>query len=164
MFNTTIIKFPAYTNREFVNFGLHKANELYDYKFTPNDRGLLNSGAISLIPFEMCDFIVEHDTVLGNEKRHAGDKIDYKIFDENTLFTLIRTCVIKCTLKKEFNNKEKTIKTAKLYSAVGKTFKELSEELDIDFDVIKEEFGLKQNASKKKVTEKDIEKISELLK
>ena len=57
MINTTIIKIPAYTTREFRNFGVHKANELYDYKFTVQDLALLNSGAIKLFPRAMCDFI-----------------------------------------------------------------------------------------------------------
>ena len=37
MYNTEIYSMPAYTNREFVNFGLHENNELYSYKFTTND-------------------------------------------------------------------------------------------------------------------------------
>ena len=164
MFNTTIIKFPAYTNREFVNFGLHKANELYDYKFTPNDRMLLDSGAISMVPLQMYDLRVAHDCVLNSKKRLANEEIGYKEFEDEVLMTLIRTGVIICNIKQEYDNEEKIIKTAKTFNYVGKTFKQLAEDLEIDFSEIKDKFGLKQNATKKKITEENIEGILELLK
>ena len=164
MFNTEIFKLKAYTNRDFINFGLHKANTLYDYKFTSNDRMLLDSGAISLIPLQMYDLTIAHDSVLNGEKRVAGEKIDYKIFEKEVLMTLIRTGIIKCTIKDEYDSEEKIIKTAKILNYAGKTFKQLSEDFNIDFSKIKEKFELKQNATRKKITENDIENILDLLK
>lgn len=164
MFNTEIFKLKAYTNRDFVNFGLHKANTLYDYKFTSNDRMLLDSGAISLVPLQMYDLIIAHDSILNGEKKLAGEKINYKDFEIEVLMTLIRTGIVKCVVKEDYNTEEKIIKTAKAFNYTGKTFKQLAEDLEIDFSKIKEKFGLKQNATKKKITEENIEGILELLK
>ena len=68
MYNTDVYFMPAYTNREFVNFGLHKENDLYNYKFTTNDRNLLLSGAISLFPKNLYEYKVSHDTILKGKK------------------------------------------------------------------------------------------------
>jgi len=164
MFNTDIIKLQAYTNRDFVNYGFHKANKLYEYKFTSNDRMLLDSGAISMIPLQMYDLKVAHDCILNGEKRLANEEINYKEFEDKTLMTLIRTGIIVCNIKQEYDNEEKIIKTAKTFNYVGKTFKQLADDLEIDFSEIKDKFGLKQNATKKKITEENIEGILELLK
>lgn len=164
MFNTDIVKLQAYTNRDFINYGFYRANQLYEYKFTPNDRMLLDSGAISMIPLQMYDFKVAHDCILGGNKRLVNEEIDYKDFEIEVLMTLIRTGVIVCSIKQEYDNEEKIIKTAKAFNYVGKTFKQLAEDLEIDFSEIKEKFGLKQNATKKKITEENIEDILELLK
>lgn len=164
MFNTEIFKLKAYTNRDFVNFGLHRANTLYDYKFTSNDRMLLDSGAISLVPLQMYDLIIAHDSILNGEKKLAGEKINYKDFEIEVLMTLIKTGIVKCVIKEDYNTEEKIIKTAKVFNYTGKTFKQLAEDLEIDFSEIKEKFGLKQNATKKKITEENIEGILELLK
>ena len=164
MFNTEIFKLKAYTNRDFVNFGLHRANTLYDYKFTSNDRMLLDSGAISLVPLQMYDLIIAHDSILNGEKKLAGEKINYKDFEIEVLMTLIRTGIVKCVIKENYDTEEKIIKTAKVFNYAGKTFKQLAEDLEIDFSEIKEKFGLKQNATRKKVTEENIEGILELLK
>lgn len=164
MFNTEIFKLKAYTNRDFVNFGLHRANTLYDYKFTSNDRMLLDSGAISLVPLQMYDLIIAHDSILNGEKKLAGEKINYKDFEIEVLMTLIKTGIVKCVIKENYDTEEKIIKTAKVFNYAGKTFKQLAEDLEIDFSEIKEKFGLKQNATRKKVTEENIEGILELLK
>lgn len=164
MFNTNIVKLQAYTNRDFVNYGFHRANKLYEYKFTSNDRMLLDSGAISLIPLQMYDLRVAHDCVLGGKKRLANEEVNYQDFEVEILMTLIRTGIITCTIKNDYDNEEKIIKTAKAFNYTGKTFKQLAEDLEIDFSEIKEKFNLKQNATKKKITEENIEGILELLK
>ena len=164
MFNTEIFKLKAYTNRDFVNFGLHRANTLYNYKFTSNDRMLLDSGAISLVPLQMYDLIIAHDSILNGEKKLAGEKINYKDFETEVLMTLIRTGIVQCVIKEDYDTEAKIIKTAKAFNYAGKTFKQLAEDLEIDFSEIKEKFGLKQNATRKKVTEENIEGILELLK
>lgn len=164
MFNTEIFKLKAYTNRDFVNFGLHRANTLYDYKFTSNDRMLLDSGAISLVPLQMYDLIIAHDSILNGEKKLAGEKINYKDFEIEVLMTLIKTGIVKCVIKEDYDTEAKIIKTAKAFNYAGKTFKQLAEDLEIDFSEIKEKFGLKQNATRKKVSEENIEGILELLK
>ena len=131
MFNTDIVKLQAYTNRDFVNYGFHKANKLYEYKFTSNDRMLLDSGAISMIPLQMYDFKIAHDCILNGKKRLANEEINYKEFEDETLMTLIRTGIIICNIKKDYDNEEKIIKTAKTFNYVGKTFKQLAEDLEI---------------------------------
>ena len=113
MFNTEIFKLKAYTNRDFVNFGLHRANTLYDYKFTSNDRMLLDSGAISLVPLQMYDLIIAHDSILNGEKKLAGEKINYKDFEIEVLMTLIRTGIVQCVIKEDYDTEAKIIKTAK---------------------------------------------------
>lgn len=165
MYNTDVYFMPAYTNREFVNFGLHKENDLYNYKFTTNDRNLLLSGAISLFPKNLYEYKVSHDTILKGKKFVSNEVIDYKEFDENILNTLLKTGIIKCNLKPEFENlpKDELIKKAKLYNMVGLSIKEVSEQLDIDLAEIRTILGLKGNATKKQVKEEDLEKIQELL-
>lgn len=166
MYNTQIFTMPAYTNREFMNFGLHKKHELYSYKFTPNDRALLISGAISLFPRQFYEYKASHDTNLSGKKVKANEILDYKNFEDNTLNMLMRTGVISCTLKPEFKDlsKEDLIKTAKLYNAVGLSIKEVSDMFDIDIQEIRTILGLKNNATKKQIKEEDLEKLQVLLK
>ena len=165
MINTTIIKIPAYTTREFRNFGVHKANELYDYKFTIQDLALLNSGAIKLFPREMCDFIAVKPSVLQGVKYNAGEKVDVKNFDDKTLKTILKTQVLQQVFKTEFKNFDNTqlIKAAQLYDCVGETFKTVSTTLGLDFEKIKETFDLKQGANTKKVKATDVTKLQKLL-
>lgn len=165
MINTTIIKIPAYTTREFRNFGVHKANELYDYKFTIQDLALLNSGAIKLFPREMCDFIAVEPSVLQGVKYNAGEKVDVKNFDDKTLKTILKTHVLQQVFKTDFKNFDNTqlIKAAQLYDCVGETFKTVSTTLGLDFEKIKETFDLKQGANTKKVKASDVTKLQELL-
>ena len=152
MYNTQIFTMPAYTNREFMNFGLHKKHELYSYKFTPNDRALLISGAISLFPRQFYEYKASHDTNLSGKKVKANEILDYKNFEDNTLNMLMRTGVISCTLKPEFKDlsKEDLIKTAKLYNT--------------DIQEIRTILGLKNNATKKQIKEEDLEKLQVLFK
>jgi len=161
MINTEIISIPAYTTRSFRNFGLHNENSLYKFMFTKEDRALLNTGAIKLIPQEMCKYSVSNEVVLNGKKYYSNDIVNPQEFDEGTLMVLLKTNVIKTELKEDFINKEDLdiVKTAKLYDCVGLTFKKASEFLNIDFDVLKDKFELKQGGSNKKITKKDIETL-----
>ena len=47
---------PAYATREFRNYGLYRAGSLYKFMFTKEDNVLLSTGAIKLLPFNMCKF------------------------------------------------------------------------------------------------------------
>lgn len=166
MYNTQINTMPAYTNREFVNFGLHRANELYSYKFTMNDRALLQTGAISLFPKQICEYKVSHDAILNGSKKKANDILDYKDFQENVLETLLKTGIVICDLKPEYKNlsSEDLIKNAKLYDTIGLSVKEVSNKLNIDIADIRNSLGLKSNATKRQIKEEDLEKIKELIK
>lgn len=163
--NVRMAFIPAYTTRDVRNYGYFKANSLYKYLFTPEDKILVETGAIKLFPLSMCNFYTTNDVVFSDKKYKANEEIDVNIFDENTLKILIKTNVIKCELKENFKylDEENIIKQVKLYDCVGKNFKEISEILSIDFSTIKEKFELKQGGAKKKVTEENIPQIKELL-
>lgn len=166
IFNNTIMAFmPAYTTREIRNYGFFKANSLYKYLFTPEDKLLIETGAIKLFPLSMCDFFVTNDVTFSDKKYKTGEQIDVANFDDNTLKVLLKTKVLKCQLKEEFNSlsEDEIIIEAKLYDYIGKTFKELAESLSLDFSFVKEKFELKQGASKKKIAEGNLPLIKELL-
>lgn len=162
MINTDIIWIPAYTTRDIVNFGLHKAGTIYKYKFTPQDRNLLINGAIKLIPTYMCKYTVTRDIILDGKKYLMNSDIVVNSFDEKVLDTLLKTGTITCEIKEEFKDKD-VIALAKIYGCIGKTFKKISQELNIDFDIIKEKFELKQGGANKKLLEKDIDLLKELI-
>lgn len=165
MINTTIIKIPAYTTREFRNFGVHKANELYDYRYMVQDLALLKSGAIKLFPREMCDYYTVNPAILQGAKYNADEKVDIKNIDDKTLQTLLKMNVVQQEFKPVFKDLEveKLIKSAQLYDCVGETFKTVSTTLGLDFEKVKETFDLKQGANAKKVKATDITKLQKLL-
>lgn len=165
MINTTIIKTPAYTTREFRNFGTHKENELYDYKFTVQDLALLNSGAIKLFPREMCDYTATQPAILQGVKYNTDDKVDIKNIDDKTLNTLLKMNVVHQEFKPDFKDLsiENLIKSAQLYECIGQSFKTVSDNLGLNFDKVKETFGLKQGANTKKVKATDINELQKLL-
>lgn len=156
---------PAYTTREVRNYGRFEANSLYKFLFTREDNLLLSTGAIKLLPFSMLYFYASHNIQLCGEKYNTGDTLDISKIDENTLKTLVKTNVIKFDFIDKIKNlsDEEIVKLAKTYDLVGKTFKQTSDELGIDFDTIKNKFGLKQGGAKKLVKPEDIEKFIELL-
>ena len=159
MINTEIISIPAYTTRSFRNFGLHEKDCLYKYQFTKEDRALLNTGAIKLIPCEMCNYLVSNEVVLNGKKYYSNDIVNPQEFDEGTLMVLLKTGVLKTQMKEDFLTKSEKdiVKTANLYNCVGLTFKKASEFLNIDFEILKDKFELKQGGSNKKITQKDLE-------
>lgn len=165
MINTEIVYLPAYTTRDFRNFGLHKANTTYRFMFTIQDMALLNTGAIKLVPTSMCNYTVVKDVNLNGEKCYAGKEIDVTKFDEKTLFTLLKSSIIKCELKDEFKqlDDKKLTEVASLYEQVGKSFKSVATSLELDFEKIKEKFELKQGGANKKIKEEDISKLQELI-
>lgn len=165
MINTTIIKTPAYTTREFRNFGVHKANELYDYRYMVQDLALLKSGAIKLFPREMCDYYAVNPAILQGAKYNADEKVDIKNIDDKTLQTLLKMNVVRQEFKTEFKNLDikQLIKIAELNNCVGETFKTVSATLGLDFEKVKETFDLKQGANTKKVKATDITKLQKLL-
>lgn len=165
MINTEVIYILAYTTRDFRNFGLHNANELYKYKFTPQDLSLLNSGAIKLIPFDMYNIYTLNSVVLNGKKYNKMENVDIKELEKKTLFTLLKTGILKADLKDEYKNIEikKLIQIIELENYVGKTFKSVSNDLNIDFGKIQELFNLKQGANSKKIKKDDLTKLSKLL-
>lgn len=162
MINTEVIWIPAYTTKEFRNFGTHEADTLYKYKFTPQDRNLLINGSIKLVPTQLCEYTVTRDIILDGKKCNNGIKIEVDKFDEKTLMTLLKTGTLKCALKEEYKNGD-ILKLCKVYDCLGKTFKTVSTELNIDYEVLKEKFELKQGGTNKKVSKKDIELLKELI-
>lgn len=162
----TDLGMPAYTTREFRNFGLHKAGSLYQYQFTQSENLLIYSGAIKLFPYQMYKFYTTNETNLNGKKVKKGTVINYKDFDENTLKVLVKTNILKCTICDDLKdkNEKELISIAKLYNCVGLTFKKVSNTFGLDFDKVKEVFELKQGANTKKVKTSDIEKLQELLK
>jgi hypothetical protein len=165
MINTEITYLPAYTTRDFRNFGLHKANSLYKFMFTIQDIALLNSGAIKVFPTSMFNYISKRDVNLNGIKYFAGDKVDTKDFDEKTLFTLIKGTILISELKDEFKELDDTklVEVARLYEYVGKTFKTATENLGLDSAKVKEAFELKQGGVNKKIKAEDINKLQELV-
>lgn len=156
---------PAYATREFRNFGLYKAGDLYKYLFTREDNILLNSGAIKLLPKHLCKYYLLHDTVLSDGPHKMGEELKPSSFDDNTLNVLVKTNVLRCELADSIKNKDDKdiVKMAKLYECVGNTFKQVSTDLGLDFEVVKTEFDLKQGGNNKKVKEKDLEKLNKIL-
>lgn len=165
MISTKIVYLPAYTTREFRNYGLYKAGTFYKYLFTKEDNSLLATGAIKLIPFELCTLKTNHKVVLAGKQYNANEDVDYTKFDINVLKTLIKNNVINCCLKDEYKNKDINfiIKKSEILNLIGKTFQEVSEILDIDYEILKEKFELKQGGKKKKVNKADLDKINEII-
>lgn len=165
MISTKIVYLPAYTTREFRNYGLYKAGSFYKYLFTKEDNSLLATGAIKLIPFELCTLKTNHKVFLAGKQYNINEDVDCTKFDINVLKTLIKNNVINCSLKDEYKNKDINfiIKKSEVFSLIGKTFQEASEILNIDFNIIKEKFDLKQGGKKKKVTKTDLDKINEII-
>ena len=156
---------PAYTTREFRNYGLHKAGTLYKFLFTREDNILLSTGAIKFLPYHMCKFITTHDVILNGNQCHAGDIINPSDFEESVLKVLVKTNVLKCELSENFVDKDEEfiVKEAQLSDCIGKTFKQASESLGLDFAVVKEKFELKKGATQAKVKNEHLEAIKELL-
>lgn len=165
MINTTIVKTPAYTTRDFRNFGTHKANSLYDYKYTIQDLALLKSGAIKLFPQEMCVYIATKPAIFKGTKYDTNDIIDVKDFDKKTLIMLLKMSMLRQEFKPEFKNLDikQLIKIAELNNCIGLSFKKVSDTFGLDFEKVKEVFELKQGANTKKVKAGDIKKLQELL-
>lgn len=156
---------PAYTTREFRNYGLHKAGTLYKFLFTREDNILLSTGAIKFLPYHMCKFTTTHDVILNGNQCHAGDIINPSDFEESVLKVLVKTNVLKCELSENFVDKDEEfiVKEAQLSDCIGKTFKQASESLGLDFAVVKEKFELKKGATQAKVKNEHLEAIKELL-
>lgn len=156
---------PAYTTREFRNYGLHKAGTLYKFLFTREDNILLSTGAIKFLPYYMCKFIATHDVILNGKQCQNGDIVNPLDFEESVLKVLVKTNVLKCELSEEFADKDEEfiVKEAKLSDCIGKTFKQASESLGLDFAVVKEKFELKKGATQTKVKKEHLEAIKELL-
>ena len=156
---------PAYTTREFRNYGLHKAGALYKFLFTREDNILLSTGAIKFLPHYMCKFIATHDVMLNGKQCHAGDVINPSDFEESVLKVLIKTNVLRCELSEDFADKDEEfiVKEAQLSDCIGKTFKQASESLGLDFAVVKEKFELKKGATQAKVKQEHLEVMKELL-
>lgn len=155
----------AYTTRDVRNYGMFKANSLYKYLFTREDNMLLNTGAIKLLPYSMFKIYTSHDCMLNSKKYKSGDIINTKDFTDSVIRTLIKTNVIKCELIEELNNlkEDEIVKLAKIYECAGLTFNQVSNIFNIDFEILKEKFDLKQGGKQKKVTNEDIQKIKEIL-
>lgn len=165
MINTQFCSVPMYTTREFRNLGLYKANQLYNFLFTPQDNALFRSGAIKKFPNSMYNFTLTKSTTLGDKEYQAGSPIAPTLFDEKTLDVLLRTGVVLCELKEEYAklDEEDLFKQVHLNELVGMTFKKASEFLGLDFEAVKEKFELKQGASNKKVKAEDVKLFSELI-
>lgn len=164
MINENIPYFPAYTTREVRNLNLFKSNSLYKFMFTRTDNLLLDSGAVKLIPLQMCKVFVSSGINLSGKVYKAGDIIDCSKFDFNTIRVLVKTGVLKCELKDEFKDLEDKdlIQNAILYNYVGKPFKDIIKDLNLDKNIVKETFNFQQGYLNKKITEKDLEKIKRI--
>lgn len=149
---------PAYAVREFRNYGLYRAGSLYKFMFTREDNALLSTGAIKLLPFCMCKFYVSRGAILNGKKYEANDIVNPEEFEEKILKILVKTNIIKCELNEDLKDlpEEEIVQKAKLYECVGKTFKQASELLNLDFEVVKEKFELKQGSNRKKVGIEDL--------
>lgn len=165
MINTNFFSVPMYTTREFRNLGLFKANQIYNFLFTPSDNALYRSGAIKRFPNSMCNFIITKSTVLDNKEYEPNSPINPSLFDEKTLNVLLRTGVVICELKEEFAklDAEDLFKQVKVNELVGMTFKKASEILNLDFELVKEKFDLKKGASNKKIKLEDVNIFKELI-
>ena len=84
---------------------------------------------------------------------------------KSVLKVLIKTNVLKCELSEDFADKDEEfiVKEAQLSDCIGKTFKQASESLGLDFAVVKEKFELKKGATQAKVKQEHLEAIKELL-
>lgn len=164
MFNTEIIKIPAFTVREFLNYGVHKSHTLYDYKFTPEDRSLLNNGALKLFPLDMYKFNVNVEKTIGGKTYKTGEEIDLSVFDNTTLTTLLKTGVVRGSLKEEYKDKEPIalIRLALIEECKGKTFEEIANMLNLDKALLDEKCDLKGDFNKK-ATPKKMEILRELI-
>lgn len=155
----------AYTTRDVRNYGMFKANSLYKYLFTKEDNMLLNNGAIKLLPYSMYKIYASHDCVLNGKKYAIGDDINLKDFTDSVIKTLIKTNVIKCELIDSLKelDEEEIVELTKVYECIGQTFGQISISLNIDFDILKKEFDLKQGGKQKRITEQNIEKLKEIV-
>lgn len=164
MINTEIIKIPAFTLREFLNQGVHKSHTLYDYKFTPNDRQLLNNGSLKLFPLNMYDFSVNVAKTLNGKTYNTGESIDVSEFDNTTLTTLLKTGMVRGKLKEEYAKMDvmSLIRLALIDECKGKTFEEISNLLVLDKALLNEKLELKDDFTKK-ATPKKMEVLRELI-
>lgn len=155
----------AYIKRDFNHFGLHKKNTLYKVMFTPQDNTLLNTKVIELLPYNMCKFTIAYPMVLAGKQYKPNDELDPNKLEFNLIKTLLKSKAIKFSLKDEFKNlpEDEIVKNAKLGKYIGLTFKEFSDDFNIDFEIIKEKFDLKQGAIKKTIKQENIPQIFELL-
>lgn len=155
----------AYVIREFRNFGLFKENDLYKVMFTPQDNTLIRNNTIMLLPYNMCKFITLHNCTLNGKYIEANAEINPKDFTFEVLKVLLKTNILKFSLKEEFKNLEEKeiVKTAKLYNCEGKTFKEVSALFNLDFKVLKEAFKLQQGGQNKKIKIEDLETLKTLI-
>lgn len=164
MINTEIIKLPAFTLRDFLNQGVHKSHTLYEYKFTPNERQLLNNGSLRLFPLHMYDFNVNVSKTLNGKVYETGELIDVNNFDNTTLTTLLKTGIVRGKLKEEYIklNEISIIRLALIDECKGKTFEEVSKLLLIDKEILNEKLELKGDFTKK-VSPKKLEILKELI-
>lgn len=155
----------AYIKRDFNHFGLHKKDTLYKVMFTPQDNTLLATKVIELLPYEMCNFNILYPMVLAGKKYNSNDELDPNKLDFNVLKTLLKSRAIKFSLKEDIKKlpEDNIVKMCKIYKSVGLTFKELSDEFGIDFEIVKEKFDLKQGATKKTIKKENIPQIFELI-
>lgn len=156
---------PMFTTREVRNYGVFKKHCLYNYLFTKEENRLIETGALEFLPISMYKFVAKNDTTFTDKAYKAGEKIDSSKYDFNVLKILIKNNIVKCSLKDEYCNlsEKEIVEKAIILNCVGKTFKEVSDNLELDFEVIKKEFSLKAGANKKKITLSDIEKLEKIV-
>lgn len=155
----------AYVKREFRNFGLFKENTLYKVMFTPQDNILIRNNTIVPLPFDMCKFTTLHKCLLNGKEYNAEVEINPEDFGFDTLKILIKTNVVKFSLRDELKElkENEIVKLAKLYNCEDKTFKEISEIYNIDYKILKETFDLKQGGQNKKIKKEELEKLKTLV-
>lgn len=161
---------PAYTTKEIVNFGvIYPKHTLYQCRFIRHDNLFLQTGVIKLLPLELSNFYTNYPVVLNAKTYKANAKVNPKDFDFNVLKTLLKTKVLKCELKEEIDEEklnsiiQNDEQESENKEYVGKTFKQMSEILNIPYKTLKEAFGLKQGGQNKKVKKEDLEKFKELI-
>lgn len=165
MINTNFYSVPMYTTREFRNLGLFKANQIYNFLFTPSDNALYRSGAVKKFPDSMYKFTTNKATIINGKEYQQNSQVESSLFDEKTLDILVKTGVIICELKEEYAklDTEDLFKQVKINEVIGLTFKKASEILGIDFEIVKEKFDIKKGATNKKVKAEDIDTFKELI-
>lgn len=156
---------PAYVVNDIVSMGtIYKKDDLYSCRFIRQDNLFLQTGAIKLLPFNMSNFNTNYQVILNGKKYDADEEVNPYEFEFHVLKTLVKNNIVKCTFKEEYTklDSKKVIELSKTYDLVGKTFKEVSEILNIPFETLKEKFDLKQGGHKKKITLKDLEIITNI--